>query len=365
MNIKISRILSGQDASLKEIGNFNTLITITLMVVILSHIFYFIVFYLFGKNEIFEVKIFELLVSIIVFFIWIYTKKFYNFFVAYIHCNVIFACYICMNIFGFNYGFLCIMLLMLSLSYIHNYKNQKIPILISIIESGVIIASVYIFGDKYIPNGLFSQIIYVSGFLFLAIAVIFYAIITDSIYIIQERNKDIKLVLTQENTSDYLTHLLNRQAMIDIIIYKIQESETMGDLGLATALIDIDNFYDINTKFGHNFGDTVIKNIANILQESLDNNKNIFISRWGGNEFLLFFTNTLIKDINNILEMIRLHIANYSHSDGYNLQKCTISIGLCYTSGIIDINTLLSKTTDNLIKSKQNGKNKITSEVIE
>lgn len=366
MNIKIKNLLSKQDASLKEIGNFDTLITITLIVGILGHLFYCIVFYIFNKSEIFEVKVVELFISISMFIIWTSTKKFYNFFVAYIHLNIMFACYNCMNIFGFNYGFLCIMLLMLSLGYIHNYKNQSIPIILSVVESIAILLAIYIFGNTQIPNGIFAQIIYVSGFIFLVIIVIFYALITDGIHIIQERSaEDMNLVLNQENKYDHLTQLLNRQAMINIIAYKIQEVDNIGDLSISAALIDIDNFYDVNTKYGYNFGDTVIKNIANILQESLDNNKNVFISRWGGNEFLLFFTNSSMKEVGNTLELIKNHIANYSHSDGYHLQKCTISVGLCYANGIVDVDTLLSKTTDNLLKSKQNGKNQITSEVIE
>lgn len=78
---------------------------------------------------------------------------------------------------------------------------------------------------------------------------------------------------------DPLTELPNRRSFIDVLNYKIKS----GKQG-AVILLDLDDFKLINDTRGHVFGDRVLETIAKHFKEI--NDRNIFTSRFGGDEFL-------------------------------------------------------------------------------
>ncbi|KRQ86721.1 Cyclic di-GMP phosphodiesterase Gmr [Caloramator mitchellensis] len=109
---------------------------------------------------------------------------------------------------------------------------------------------------------------------------------------------------------DQLTQMPNRQhsmSQIDTLIKK--------NIKFTTFLIDIDNFKNINDVYGHDFGDIIIKYIAKRIRTLFK--RNAFISRIGGDEFLLIFENlhgtyriqNAINDIIGIFEK-PLHFKN-------------------------------------------------------
>ncbi|MCT4617893.1 MAG: EAL domain-containing protein [Marinisporobacter sp.] len=79
---------------------------------------------------------------------------------------------------------------------------------------------------------------------------------------------------------DPLTELPNRRSFFE----KLQEAMNKNQPG-AVILIDLDNFKEINDTLGHGYGDEVLKEVAQTLM-SIKNEK-IFISRFGGDEFLI------------------------------------------------------------------------------
>ncbi len=78
---------------------------------------------------------------------------------------------------------------------------------------------------------------------------------------------------------DPLTWLLNRRACM-IQAEKRQSGEEYG-----VAMGDIDFFKRVNDQYGHEKGDEVLRYVAEVLQKGMDNSG--FVSRWGGEEFLL------------------------------------------------------------------------------
>ncbi|HYE68972.1 MAG TPA: diguanylate cyclase, partial [Anaerovoracaceae bacterium] len=79
---------------------------------------------------------------------------------------------------------------------------------------------------------------------------------------------------------DSLTSLPNRRQFIDLLTEKL----SLGKRG-AVILLDLDDFKGINDTLGHVFGDRVIEGIAERLSEVTD--KNVVVSRFGGDEFLV------------------------------------------------------------------------------
>lgn len=81
---------------------------------------------------------------------------------------------------------------------------------------------------------------------------------------------------------DRLTGLLNQAALS-------RRVEHSGEFEGVVAVCDMDNFKDINDRFGHLVGDEILRNIGNLLQASIRHEDEAF--RWGGDEFVILFHN--------------------------------------------------------------------------
>ena len=101
---------------------------------------------------------------------------------------------------------------------------------------------------------------------------------------------------------DPLTGIANRNLLEEL-------SENFLDLGekFSVIMIDLDNFKQLNDKYGHVFGDKILKNFANILKNSI--RKDAFLIRYGGDEFTVIISKhgndlaeTIIKRIQSKLE---------------------------------------------------------------
>ncbi len=79
---------------------------------------------------------------------------------------------------------------------------------------------------------------------------------------------------------DRLTGLLNQAALS-------RRVEHSGEFDGVVAVCDMDNFKDINDRFGHLMGDEILRNIGHLLQASIRYQDEAF--RWGGDEFVVLF----------------------------------------------------------------------------
>jgi diguanylate cyclase (GGDEF)-like protein len=81
---------------------------------------------------------------------------------------------------------------------------------------------------------------------------------------------------------DRLTGLLNQTALAR----RVEDGTSFEGV---VAVCDMDNFKDINDRFGHLVGDEILRHIGNLLQTSIRHDDLAF--RWGGDEFVLLFQN--------------------------------------------------------------------------
>lgn len=95
--------------------------------------------------------------------------------------------------------------------------------------------------------------------------------------------------LEQLVITDYLTKLFTRN-YLDTQMQKSMERDFEG----AFILIDIDNFKDINDTFGHQIGDQILIQIANIIKNNLK--KNEIGARWGGEEIAIYLPNRTLEE---------------------------------------------------------------------
>lgn len=174
------------------------------------------------------------------------------------------------------------------------------------------------------------------------------------------KNKQLEELLSKVEymaTTDALTGLFNRRRFHDVLSKDFERTKRYAT-PFSLLMLDIDHFKRINDEFGHQAGDTVLKEIAKVLVKNLREIDTA--SRYGGEEFMVILSNTEKKDAMYVAERMRISFENSKYPDIGN-NKITVSIGC---SGVpdkfIDNEEKLIRCTDlALYRAKQNGRNRL------
>lgn len=167
-----------------------------------------------------------------------------------------------------------------------------------------------------------------------------------------------KYEILKEAQKDELTRFYRREALnpfVDKLILDTASEQKVFSL----AIVDIDHFKKFNDKYGHLFGDEVLKYIASTLRLTLQEAGHIF--RYGGDEFVVVFP---YKDAEAALQFMRKcnHcVANRPFSYRGKLIVITISCGVAsFPHNGEATEKLLKKADDALYFSKHYGRNATT-----
>jgi len=160
--------------------------------------------------------------------------------------------------------------------------------------------------------------------------------------------------LQQQANQDSLTKLLNKQAgrkQIEDFLF-----DSAPDTNNAMLIIDLDNFKQINDRFGHMFGDAVLLQVSKELQRLFRSHD--IISRIGGDEFLVFMQN--VPDLELVEKRCGKLLSNFNQLFPEQLQNsplgCSIGIALSPTHGI-SYQDLFQAADQALYQAKGLGKN--------
>jgi diguanylate cyclase (GGDEF)-like protein len=136
-------------------------------------------------------------------------------------------------------------------------------------------------------------------------------------------------------------------------------SENNG-MNFGMAFIDIDQFKAINDTYGHLAGDSVLKQVINIIEEHIFTRD--VLCRYGGDEFALLLTKTSSIGILQAAEKIRKEIEGHEFvfDRDHPRQHVTVSIGLVNFDEVPgeDNEEILKLADDRLLRAKSSGKNK-------
>ena len=165
--------------------------------------------------------------------------------------------------------------------------------------------------------------------------------------------------LEQKASQDYLTKLYNRRKFNSLINYELSRLKRYDKRHLSIIVLDIDNFKHINDTYGHDVGDNILVNVANIIKISC--RKSDLIARWGGEEFVIALSETAIDQTLLVAEKIRISIENHNFTK--NL-KITSSLGLSEFRSNDNFTALFKRADDALYVAKNTGKNKVVLEQI-
>ena len=163
--------------------------------------------------------------------------------------------------------------------------------------------------------------------------------------------------LEVESGKDVMTGLLNRRFLPSILTREIEFSR-QHDKSFSLASIDIDYFKVINDRHGHEAGDSILVEMANLIYSRSRGGD--FVFRMGGEEFLLLMVDTTPNDAIRLAQRLRQAVAEHVFrlSDQTTL-RCTVSIGITSYSGHPDYQYMLRKVDRALYRAKNEGRNQV------
>jgi diguanylate cyclase (GGDEF)-like protein len=155
------------------------------------------------------------------------------------------------------------------------------------------------------------------------------------------------------SNTDYLSGLYNRRYFFE------QGSKLLVSLGadspLTVLMFDIDNFKKINDGHGHDVGDLVIKNFANLLKKHFPDD---IVARIGGEEFAVISQSPqYLKSLNRI-DAFRKNVENEKIKLDNDTLRYTCSIGVCNALGV-NLDAMVIRADRNLYVAKDAGKNQV------
>lgn len=160
-------------------------------------------------------------------------------------------------------------------------------------------------------------------------------------------------------TTDPLTRLLNRRALHERLAEEVQRAHRYGSV-LTFLLLDVDHFKQVNDTYGHLVGDTVLAQVAVVMQASL---RTVDVAaRYGGEEFVAILPQTPLDGGIVIAERLRERIARHEFIGAHGMPlRLTVSIGASvYPSpDVRSTDELIARADAALYRAKGDGRNQV------
>ena len=171
---------------------------------------------------------------------------------------------------------------------------------------------------------------------------------TKELRLMNQRLQEDNVKLQATSYTDPLTGISNRFA------YRRDIADLYGN-ELFVAVLDIDDFKQLNDAYGHPVGDHVLRKVAHCLQESFGQ-KGVY--RYGGDEFLLVISNMSLDQFESSLSKTESLIGAPSKTKSY--ERVTCSVGYVYGTpqDEADMLLMLAAADHNLYRVKNEGKAK-------
>lgn len=276
----------------------------------------------------------------------------YTWAVSLIHLETMVFCIVHTLLFGWSPAFYIYLIAMASLVYFCPYRAIYIPYLFSFLHiivffllyANSIHHSFPIQSDTLLINLFFICNNTAAFIIILYVAYVSKASASVGRQELLEKNKDLQHLTNY----DQMTGLYNRSCLRN----RYEHFHTSGHV---LAIGDIDDFKAVNDTYGHICGDIILKELAEQMRAKLD--PNIFLCRWGGEEFIFIFTGCTIEEARHQL----IHFCQWVKQYEFHYEDLTIHITMTFGLSNGHDNPTLDKWIEEadqrLYKGKHNGKN--------
>lgn len=168
---------------------------------------------------------------------------------------------------------------------------------------------------------------------------------------------ELKDELHKAAATDHLTGLLNRRGF-HLEAEAVLEATRGTRRSISILMCDIDRFKLVNDRFGHDFGDLVLVNVADAICQSLAQRRFI-VSRRGGEEFAILLADCTQSQALEEAEAVRAAVAMATVLSQDGDYRATVSVGAASGQGDdVDLNELLSRADQALYEAKRRGRNR-------
>ncbi len=161
--------------------------------------------------------------------------------------------------------------------------------------------------------------------------------------------------LSQLSMTDELTKLYNRRHFYEVLEIEMDRSRRFNR-PLSLIILDIDRFKEVNDKFGHKSGDSVLKSLARTMTLNLRKTDALF--RYGGDEFAVILPETGCSKAKDVIERLRLKWLHMPKTDLVLENPLGFSAGIAeFPKNAETVDSLMFLVDAALYNAKQHGGN--------
>lgn len=231
------------------------------------------------------------------------------------------------------------------ISFMMFSKNTALRLALSFLLCFTLIGLTFLYLNRNSPNlannfqVLFE--IFFSNLMYILI-LYFIVILKD---MVQHREMRASLVAELAYT-DSLTGTFNRRKIDDLLA-----EYSVHGTAYSVIMVDVDRFKKVNDTLGHDQGDAILKEVANLLRGN--HRAHDLVGRWGGDEFIVVCPNATRNDSENI----RTRMNSINENPTLLASGCSLSFGICSSEEHESVNAVLKQADMNLYQHKRSKNN--------
>jgi len=216
-----------------------------------------------------------------------------------------------------------------------------------------------------IPTMVFSSSLLISMMILMGVNFVILILINNSlVHALTSETYENSRLLTKMKIlveQDSLTGIMNRMA-IENHLEKILAMSRGATDRCMVQIIDVDNFKEINDRYGHDAGDQVLIQLARIFSENIRDVDQV--GRWGGDEFVIVFKGIADSAVQPMVQRIQGAVRDYTWSKILTASQAKVSISIGYTmcEDKESKRDILKRADDHLYTSKAHGRDCATGE---
>lgn len=335
---------------------------------LLIHIFIFIISVYFGITPLAIYNIFS--VCTLLFCIFIIKRNYISGYYYILAAEMIIHSFIVALTLSDSMGFFLYFIILIPASFICFFLSGKEHAIRYGVINSVIIFIFYIIVNTMIhklgdfrmdplsENAAITIYLFNSLFVFLLLTVLF-AAISGFVFLYLQNIDSFTTALGKQANTDALTGLNNRRGLDEVMESKINLANNTN-INFSILMCDIDHFKDVNDTYGHDNGDIVLKEIADILRNTT--RPGDYLCRWGGEEFIIVLQNADKKGAVLVAQRIKAMVAMHEFKLSNATITKTITIGVCSYKPGMTMQDMYSLADQRMYEGKQSGRNKIVYE---
>lgn len=183
-------------------------------------------------------------------------------------------------------------------------------------------------------------------------------VVVDAFNHMTQKRKHVEEALEELAIRDGLTGLYNHKFFYTLLEKEIARDDRYHNT-VSLLLIDIDHFKNVNDRYGHRAGDTILRELSQRLMTRARSTD--YVCRYGGEEIVVILIETNITEAKAIAEELRILIEKepFLIEDGRYI-PITVSIGVsAYSEEAKDASMMVSNADNALYSAKENGRNQV------